>query len=108
MMQVMIGSISAFTLKCVRGIQVNKDKAEAWLAKNPILVTALNPLIGYAAAAELVKEALTQDSSIRELAIEKARAGELIHREEKRPISEQEIQALWADLRSLTEGGVIG
>jgi fumarate hydratase, class II len=43
MMQVMIGAINAFTEKCVRGLQANREKAEGWLAKNAIVVTALNP-----------------------------------------------------------------
>ena len=59
-MQVMIGAVRAFTEKCVRGLQANRGKAEGWLAKNAIVVTALNPLIGYAAGAALVKEALSQ------------------------------------------------
>jgi len=106
MMQILIGSISAFTLKCVRGIEANKEKAEGWLSKNPILVTALNPWIGYAAGAELVKEAMERDLSIRDVATEKAKAGELMHRVKNRPISVDEVNALWADLRSLTEGGI--
>src|SRR5690606_2971757 len=40
MIQVMIGSVQAFTDKCVAGLIINKDKAESWLALNPILVTA--------------------------------------------------------------------
>jgi fumarate hydratase class II len=57
MMQVMIGAVRAFDQKCVQGITVNPEKAASWLANNPIIATALNPLIGYLAAAELVKEA---------------------------------------------------
>ena len=41
----------------MQGVQANREKAEGWLAKNAIIVTALNPLIGYAAGAALVKEA---------------------------------------------------
>jgi fumarate hydratase class II len=106
MMQILIGSISAFTFKCVRGVEANKEKAEGWLSKNPILVTALNPWIGYVAGAELVKEAMKRDLPIREVATEKARAGELMHRVENRPISEDEVNVLWANLRSLTEGRI--
>jgi len=74
----------------------------------PILVTALNPLIGYVAGAELVKEALGRDLSIRDVAVEKAKAGELMHRAENRPISVDEIEVIWANIRSLTEGGILG
>ena len=60
MMQVMIGAVRAFTEKCVHGLQANRQRAEAWLERNAIIVTALNPLIGYLAGAELVKEATRQ------------------------------------------------
>ena len=71
MMQVMIGSISAFTQKCVLGLQANRAKAEAWLARNAIVATALNPLIGYEVSAILVKEAMLRNITIREVALEK-------------------------------------
>jgi fumarate hydratase class II len=45
-MQVMIGAVNAFTEKCVRGLHANRARAEGWLEKNAIVVTALNPLIG--------------------------------------------------------------
>ncbi len=108
MMQVTIGSVKAFTEKCVRGLEANREKAEGWLAKNAILVTALNPVIGYSAGAKLVKEALSRGTTIREVAVEKARAGELRHREEDRQVSAEEIEAALGDLRSLTEGGIAG
>jgi len=76
-MQIAIGSIQAFTERCVRGIVANRAKAEGWLARNAIIITALNPLIGYAAGAELVKQALERDQSIFELARQKAFHGEL-------------------------------
>jgi fumarate hydratase class II len=107
MMQVSIGAIRAFTERCIYGLQANKEKAEAWLDKNPIVVTALNPLIGYAAGANLVKEALELDKSIREVAIEKASAGELKHRDEDRLVSVNEVRAALDDLKRLTQGGII-
>jgi fumarate hydratase class II len=108
MMQVMIGSISAFTQKCVRGVLANRAKAQAWLSKNAIIVTALNPLIGYGEGAKLVKESFERDLSIREIALEKARSGKLIHKDEERPVTEEEIEAALQDLRKLTEGGILG
>lgn len=107
-MQVTIGSVRAFTEKCVRGLKANRARAESWLARNTIVVTALNPLIGYAAGAALVKEALARDLTIQELALEKAAAGALRHRDQDRPVSAAEIQAALSDLRRLTEGGIVG
>lgn len=108
MMQVVIGAVNAFTERAVKGLTANREKAEGWLAKNAIVVTALNPVIGYSQGAALVKEALANNASIRELAIERANAGMLKHRDEDRPVSVEEIEAALSDLRKLTEGGIVG
>jgi fumarate hydratase class II len=108
MMQVMIGAINAFTDKLVRGLKANRDKAEGWLEKNAIVATALNPVIGYSAGAKLVKEALATNRTVRQVAVEKARAGELRHRDQARAVSVEEIEAALSDMRRLTEGGIAG
>jgi fumarate hydratase class II len=108
MMQVCIGAIRAFTEKCVRGLQANREKAEGWLARNSIIVTALNPLIGYAAGAALVKEAAARDLPVREVALEKARLGLLKSPTGERLIHPDEINEALSDLRRLTEGGLAG
>jgi fumarate hydratase class II len=108
MMQVMIGSITAFTKKCVLGLQANRLKAEGWLAKNAIIATVLNPLIGYAASAALVKEAMLRNITIREVAHEKVAAGELKHIKDGRLITIEEIDLALKDLKHLTYGGIAG
>jgi fumarate hydratase class II len=108
MMQVIIGSVNAFTERAVKGLTANREKAEGWLAKNAIVVTALNPVIGYSQGAALVKEALASNASIRELALGKAKAGALKHRDEDRAVTEEEIESALSDLRKLTEGGILG
>jgi len=108
MMQVMIGSISAFTQKCVLGLQANQAKAEGWLARNAIIATALNPLIGYNASASLVKEALKRNIAIRDVALEKTAAGELKHIKEDRLVTAEEIDLALKDLKHLTYGGIVG
>jgi fumarate hydratase, class II len=105
-MQVMIGAVRAFTLRAVQDVAANREKASGWLAKNAIVVTALNPLIGYSQGASLVKEALNRDLAIREVAIEKATAGALKHRDHDRPVTVAEIENALDDLRKLTEGGI--
>jgi fumarate hydratase, class II len=107
MMQVAIGSIRAFTDKLVRGLQANREKAEGWLEKNAIIVTALNPLIGYSQGAKLVKESLAINQTVRQLALEKARQGELHHRDEDRTVSPEEIESALSDMRRLTDGGLV-
>jgi fumarate hydratase class II len=107
MMQVMIGSIDAFTEKCVHGVQANPEKAQHWLERNAIIVTALNPLIGYERGAALVKEALAAGKTVREVAVEKASQGVLKHRNEPRGVRVEEIEQALADLRKMTDGGII-
>src|SRR6266851_3172704 len=80
-MQVMIGAVRAFTDDCVRGITAQRGKAAAWLGKNAIVATALNPLIGYLKAAELVKEAMRRNVTIGEVAGERIAAGDLRHKD---------------------------
>lgn len=108
MMQVVTGSVTAFTEKCVVDTTANREKAEGWLARNAIVVTALNPLIGYSAGAALVKEALARNLTIHEVAVEKIRKGELKHRDEPRLVTEDEVMHTFSDLRKLTEGGIAG
>jgi fumarate hydratase class II len=108
MMQVMIGSISAFSIKCVHGIEANRIKAEGWLAKNAIVATALNPLIGYATSATLVKEAMQRNITIREVALEKVAAGELKHIKDGRLLTSGEVDLALKDLKHLTYGGIAG
>jgi len=107
-MQICIGSIRTFDEKCVRGILANREKAEGWLAKNAIVVTALNPLIGYSAGAALVKIAIARGMSIRDVAQEKSALGELLARETGKPVSAEEIDSALGDLRKMTEGGITG
>lgn len=107
MMHVMIGSISAFTSKCVVDITANVEKAEGWLEKNSILVTALNPLIGYQMGAELVKESISRNMTIRELALEKVKKDLLINKNTNQPLQESDISHVFSDLRKFTEGGIL-
>ena len=107
-MHVMIGAVSVFTKNAVIGMKANREKAEGWLAKNAIIVTALNPLIGYSQGAALVKEALARGLTIREVALEKAKAGMLVKRDGQGAVGINDIKAAFDDLRRLTEGGIIG
>lgn len=94
MMHVLIGSIKAFTEKAVVGIVANREKAEGWLAKNAILVTALNPIIGYLKGAEVAKKAMESGKPILDVVVDLG----YMDREEA-------IKAL--DARKMTEGGIV-
>ncbi|MEO1078629.1 MAG: class II fumarate hydratase [Pseudomonadota bacterium] len=62
--------MNALTEKAIRGFSVNTDNIHAGLQRNPILVTALNPVIGYAKAAAIAKKAYAEKRSIIDVAAE--------------------------------------
>ena len=94
-MDVIINAVNSFIDNCLVGVTANSEKATGWLAKNAILVTALNPVIGYLKGAEVAKEALATNRTVREVVIEK---GYLTPSEADRLL----------DVSSLTDGGIQG
>ena len=66
-MEILKNFLPVFTDKCVRGIAANRERCEAYYISSPSLATALNPLIGYAAAAELAKESAKSGKRIPDL-----------------------------------------
>lgn len=115
-MDILTHAVDAFTTKCVAGIKANREKAEGWLGKNVIIVTALNPIIGYLEGAAIAKEAMARNLSVREVAAEKIARGDLKHVNTGAPVEMHEIDAVLGDpakgsgqaLRGLTEVGVHG
>ena len=55
----------------IAGFTVNEDRMRAALQRNPMLVTALNPLIGYDKGAEIAKRAYREGRSIIDVAARK-------------------------------------
>jgi fumarate hydratase class II len=84
---------STFAARCVDGIEVNDERVRELLERNAVIVTALNPHIGYDNGARIVKQAVATGRSVRELVLE---AGLM---------SEEELDAA-LDLKKMTEGGV--
>jgi fumarate hydratase class II len=60
-----------FAEKCVDGIEANRETAERYAELTLSAATALNPLIGYDRASEIVNEAAASGRSLREVALEK-------------------------------------
>jgi len=67
-----------FNQYCIAGITANKARCEQYAQSTVSLATALNPYIGYAKAAEIVKESVATGKSI----IEIARSKKLLTEEE--------------------------
>ena len=92
-MDIIINAVTVFTKDCVVGLTANAEKATGWLAKNAILVTALNPIIGYLKGAEVAKEASKSNRTVREVVLEKGY------------MSAEDLDRV-LDVRALTEGGI--
>lgn len=56
--------------KAIAGFTVNEEKIAGTLTRNPILVTALNPIFGYAKSAEIAKAAYRQGRPVIDVAME--------------------------------------
>jgi len=63
--------LPVFAANMIDGIEANRNKLESYIEKSPVLVTLLNPYIGYLKAAEIYKESLRTNKSIRELVLNK-------------------------------------
>jgi len=61
---------STLDRRAIRGFKVNEEKIRASLKLNPILVTALNPIIGYEKAAQIAKKAFQESRPILDVAKE--------------------------------------
>lgn len=81
--------------RCIDGIEANADRARELVEKNIIVVTSLNPHIGYDKGAEIAKEAFASGRNVRDVALEKG-------------VMTAEELDLALDLKGMTEGGIIG
>jgi fumarate hydratase class II len=68
--ELLSNSARALADSAIAGFTVNTDRIGAALERNPILVTALNPVIGYEQGAKLAKQAYAEGRPIREVAAE--------------------------------------
>ena len=81
--------------KAIAGFKVNRERVNQALAMNPILVTALNPVIGYEKGAATAKQAYKQKRPIMDVALETT------------GLSRDELKKL-LDPMALTRGGIHG
>ena len=84
-----------FRSKCVEGIEADADRARDLAERNIIVVTALNPHIGYDKGAVAAKEAFATGRNVADIVVEKGW------------LTAEEVTSL-LDIKRMTEGGVIG
>ena len=79
--------------KAIAGFKANEARVAELVDKNPILVTALNPVIGYEMGAKIAKKAYAENRRVKDV------AGELTQ------LKPEELDRL-LDPRKMTEGGI--
>lgn len=70
-MELLTDATDSFTEHCASGIEPNRERIEENLQRSLMLVTALNPHIGYEPAADVAKTAYVQGKTLREVVVEK-------------------------------------
>lgn len=79
--------------KAIAGFTVNEERIAELVGRNPILVTALNPVIGYEKGAKIAKLAYAEGRLLKDVALEET------------DLTSEELDRL-LDPRKLTEGGI--
>jgi len=92
--ELLASSTDTLRERCIEGIEANSERTKELAMANIIVVTALNPHIGYDKGAEIAKEAFSSGRTVREVALEKG------------VMEEAELDAA-LDIIKMTEGGVL-
>ncbi|MDQ0268974.1 class II fumarate hydratase [Cytobacillus purgationiresistens] len=67
--KILADGMMSFNDRCIAGLQANEDIIKSYVDQSLMLVTALNPHIGYEKAAEIAKLAFTDNSTLKEAAL---------------------------------------
>ncbi len=90
----LLGSVSrALADKAIEGFEPNRERVADLMDKNPILVTALNPVIGYEKGAAVAKKAYAEGRKLKDVALAET------------DLSAEELDRL-LDPRKMTDGGI--
>ena len=91
--EILAAAATSLADNAIAGFDVNEDNVLAALERNPILVTALNPIIGYELGAAIAKKAYAEGRAVKEVALEMT------------DMTREELDRL-LDPAELTEGGI--
>jgi fumarate hydratase class II len=94
MTSLLANAINVLANKAITGFTVNADNLNEGVGRNPVLVTALNPVIGYNLASEIAKEAYASGRAVIDVA------------EERSDLSRERLEQLMDPLK-LTRGGLM-
>jgi fumarate hydratase class II len=91
--EILANACTSLAEKAIAGFTVNTDNINRALGRNPILVTALNPVIGYELGAAIAKKAYAEARAVKDVALEMTE------------LTDEELDRL-LDPAALTEGGI--
>lgn len=92
----LLGNVSRLLAdKTIQGFEVKKEALLELVDKNPIMVTVLNPIIGYEKGAAIAKKAYAENRTLKSVALEET------------DLSEAELDEL-LDAREMAKGGIKG
>lgn len=94
-LEILVNGVRVFTQRCVQGIEANRERCRQLAEQSIGLATALNPYIGYSAAAKVAQEAMRRGVSLRQVAIEMGY------------LSQEQLDIL-LNPRTMTEPGIQG
>lgn len=69
--KVLANGARVFTERCVKGLEADEERCRELVEKSLMLVTALNPVIGYDNAASVAKQAYAENKTLREVILER-------------------------------------
>jgi fumarate hydratase class II len=92
--ELLASAARTFTDKCIAGIEADEARARELVERNIIVVTALNPHIGYDNGAVAAKEAFATGRNVADVVVEKGW------------LTREQVSEL-LDIKRMTEGGVI-
>lgn len=69
--EILSNGVQAFTGKCVTGIKADRKRCNDYADATLAMATALNPVVGYASAAEVSKEAYRTGKTVKQVAVER-------------------------------------
>ncbi len=91
---ILASAASTMRERCILGIEANAERARELVEKNIIVITSLNPHIGYDKGAEIAKEAFASGRNVRDVALEKG------------VMTAEELDAA-LDIKKMTDGGIL-
>ena len=83
-----------FATKCIAGIEADVERCRRNAESSPAIATALNPYIGYEQAAQVIKQAMAEGKTLREVVLEQSL------------MSEEDVDRV-LDVEAMTRGGIL-